>query len=248
MGAFLQGHRQAERDRAAGPFAWYLTNRFQEFLFAVFDLDAAKGDVQRDVAELVDLLEQAELSYLVCASGPAGGLHVWVPVRPVGAGLVDAIARAAARRLPTLDISPLTNPKTGCVRPPGAPHRHGGMSVPLANWRPITAAATAAVLSRANEVERLQRLAVLLNADPASQVSQEGCQGSGQVGGRRSAAAVRAVESGTDGPRLAYLTALVTSPRCWPRRLSPARAMPCCGRSCCGWRGPAGRPLKSPRC
>src|SRR5699024_12554280 len=31
-----------------------------------------------------------------------------------------------------LDLAPLTNPATGCVRPPGAPHRAGGASEVIA--------------------------------------------------------------------------------------------------------------------
>ncbi|WP_436764367.1 hypothetical protein [Streptosporangium sp. V21-05] len=188
----------------AGPFAWYLTNSRREFLFVVFDLDAKNspsspegpgvsngpsGTVQRDVAELVDLLDEAELNHLICSSGPGGGVHVWVPVAPVDAPRVRAIARAAARRLPTLDISALTNARTGCVRPPGAPHRNGGTSVPLtADWRPLTPAATAAVLGEPNSAEALERLAVLLNATAAEQVPAE---------------TVCAIETGPGGPRLA---------------------------------------------
>uniref|UniRef100_UPI003F4922DE hypothetical protein n=1 Tax=Streptosporangium sp. CA-256172 TaxID=3240076 RepID=UPI003F4922DE len=176
-----------------GPFAWYLANSRREFVFVVFDLDAKSGPagaVQRDVAELADLLDEAELTHLICSSGPGGGVHVWVPVAPVDAARVRAIARAAARRLPTLDISALTNPRTGCVRPPGAQHRDGGLSVPLTDdWRPITPAAAAAVLAEPNPAEALERLAVLLNATPAAEQAP--------------AETVCAIETGPGGPRLA---------------------------------------------
>ncbi|NUW47017.1 hypothetical protein [Nonomuraea rhodomycinica] len=151
----------------AGPFAWYLTNQRREFVFVVFDLDPGRHGreaVERDVDELAGLLYEADLRYLVCESGPGGGVHIWVPVEPVAAAVVRAIARAAKRLLPTLDISPLTNAATGCVRPPGAPHRHGGYSTPVDQWTPITPEAAARVLSVPNDAEAIERLAVLLDA------------------------------------------------------------------------------------
>jgi hypothetical protein len=42
--------------------------------------------------------------------------------------LIGSMARLAAAVLPSLDIAPLRNSATGCVRPPGAPHRDGGYS------------------------------------------------------------------------------------------------------------------------
>ncbi|WP_068929380.1 hypothetical protein [Planobispora rosea] len=173
-----------------GPFAWYLTNTRREFEFLVFDLDRGRGDVERDADELMSVLETADIGYLVCVSGPARGLHIWVPIEPVAAAAVRALARAAARRWPSLDISPLTNARTGCVRPPGAPHRHGGISVPVAEWVPITPEATAAALSERNPAEAIERLAVLLDADA--------------LGGEQiEADAVRTIETTPEGLRLA---------------------------------------------
>ncbi|MFC6582117.1 hypothetical protein [Planomonospora parontospora] len=173
-----------------GPFAWYLANRAHEFEFIVFDLDRGRGDVERDAAELMELLEAADVRYLVCVSGPGRGLHVWVPVVPTAAAVVRCLARAAARRLPSLDLSPLTNPRTGCVRPPGAPHRHGGISTPVDQWIPITPQAAAAVLAEPNDGQALKRLAVLLDAATPEPAQIE-------------AEAVRTIEQGPRGPRLA---------------------------------------------
>ncbi|GIH97847.1 hypothetical protein ACFFMN_40265 [Planobispora siamensis] len=177
-------------DPPAGPYAWYLTNTRREFAFIVFDLDRGRGDVERDADELMSVLEAADIRYLVCVSGPARGLHLWVPVEPVAAAVVRALARAAARRLPTLDISPLTNTRTGCVRPPGAPHRAGGISVPVHQWVPITPEATAAALAERNPAEAIERLAVLLDADDPGPEQIE-------------AEAVRTIETTPAGPRLA---------------------------------------------
>lgn len=173
-----------------GPFAWYLADGRHEFRFIVFDLDQGRGDVERDADELVELLEDADIRYLICVSGPGRGLHVWVPVEPTPAAVVRALARAAGRRLPSLDISPLTNPRTGCVRPPGAPHRAGGWSTPVDEWVPITPLAAAERLGAPNDVEAIERLAVLLEA--------------GQVDAEQVCAEqVRAIERTPEGPRLA---------------------------------------------
>ncbi|MFB9891528.1 hypothetical protein [Planobispora takensis] len=177
-------------DPPAGPFAWYLTNARREFEFIVFDLDRGRGDVERDADELMSVLEAADIRYLVCVSGPAHGLHLWVPTEPMAAAVVRALARAAARRLPTLDISPLTNARTGCVRPPGAPHRHGGISIPVDQWVPITPEATAAVLAERNPAEAIERLAVLLDVMTSAPDQIE-------------AEAVRTIETTPNGPRLA---------------------------------------------
>ncbi|MBG0819038.1 hypothetical protein [Planomonospora sp. ID82291] len=173
-----------------GPFAWYLANARHEFEFIVFDLDRAKGDVERDADELMELLEAADVRYLVCVSGPGRGLHIWVPIEPTAAAVVRVLARAAARRLPSLDLSPLTNARTGCVRPPGAPHRHGGISTPVDQWVPITPQAAADLLAEPNDAEAVERLAVVLDA---ADVEPEQIE----------AEAVRTIESGPRGPRLA---------------------------------------------
>ncbi|MFC0862400.1 hypothetical protein ACFHYQ_08830 [Sphaerimonospora cavernae] len=174
----------------AAPYAWYLANTRREFQFVVFDLDAARGDVARDLVALVELLDVADVRHLVCRSGPGGGMHVWVPVGPTPAVVVRSLARAAARRLPSLDIAPLMNPRTGCVRPPGAPHRAGSWSTPLRQGRPLSPEETTAVLARPNAAEALERLAVVLDVDPveAEQIEAE---------------AVRTIEQTPHGPRLA---------------------------------------------
>ena len=100
------------------------------------DLDTSRAGpaaVLADLADLVGLLEQADVAHVVCASGPGGGRHVWAAL-PGGApaAQVARLARALRRRLPTLDTAPLCNPAAGCLRPPGAPHRAGGTSTVLA--------------------------------------------------------------------------------------------------------------------
>lgn len=101
------------------------------FRLLAFDLDAKQGERQAaiDATAIADLLTGHGISHVVCRSGPSGGRHVWVAtVEPVPSALVGLLARLLAARCPSLDIAPLRNAATGCVRPPGSPHRDGGRS------------------------------------------------------------------------------------------------------------------------
>lgn len=128
------GQHRVDLDAPEVPWAVYLAGRDQRFRLLAFDLDATTdpSPAQRDADVLTGLLEAAGIAHVVCESGPSGGRHVWVAL----AGSVDADTAATLARLvrhlcPTLDLAPLTNPVTGCVRPPGAPHRDGGHSTVL---------------------------------------------------------------------------------------------------------------------
>ncbi|MCS3789955.1 hypothetical protein HNP11_004153 [Tsukamurella ocularis] len=119
----------------AAPTACYLAGRDDKYRLLAFDFDAPKFGADAaatDSAILARVLDGLDVPYLVVRSGPAGGVHVWVRLDSAGvdAAAVDQLARALAAHLPTLDVSPLTNADTGCVRIPGAPHRHGGHAVP----------------------------------------------------------------------------------------------------------------------
>ena len=143
------------------PYAVYLTDTGRGFRLLGFDLDPGFGPVGEDLAELTGLLTRAGLPHLVCGSGPGGGRHVWVGLaEPAPAGLVGEVARGLAGRLPSLDIAPLTNPTTGCLRPPGAPHRLTGRSEPL------TGPLAALTAPRAG-VAQVRALLALLGAPPA---------------------------------------------------------------------------------
>lgn len=103
------------------------------FRIVAFDLDASRGgldQVAADEARLRALLLSAGIPAVVATSGPSGGRHLWTAC-PAGLGphLVARIARAAEQLCSSLDIAPLLNPRTGCLRPPGAAHRNGGHSV-----------------------------------------------------------------------------------------------------------------------
>ena len=145
-----------------GPYALYLTDTRQGYRLLGFDLDPAYGPVSEDLAELRDLLCRAGLDrQVVCASGPGGGRHVWVALADGSpARLVEAVARALSGRLPSLDLAPLTNPATGCLRPPGAPHRLSGRSQVLTGSVEDLTAPTAGTVE-------VHALLALLDAAPA---------------------------------------------------------------------------------
>jgi len=129
--------------RPDAPWAVYLTDQGGAFRLLAFDFDAAKGDPGADAASLCGWLEDAGLPHLLTRSGPSGGRHVWLALaEAVDPGTVDTLARLVRARLPSLDIAPLANPVTGCVRPPGSPHRAGGSSTVLAGDPAALAAPT----------------------------------------------------------------------------------------------------------
>lgn len=119
------------------PWAINLTGPDRAFKLLCFDHDAktdgAAAAAARDAEVTAGLLARAGLAPVVCASGPGGGRHVWTALaEPVDAETVATLARLTKHLCPTLDLSPLTNAAAGCVRPPGAPHRAGGVSEVIA--------------------------------------------------------------------------------------------------------------------
>ncbi|WP_236054127.1 hypothetical protein [Streptomyces musisoli] len=82
------------------------------------------------------------------------------------AHLVEALAVAAAKRLPTLDYG-LLKSRTGAVRPIGAPHRNGGRSELLSPADPRRAAALLTPASCRNPSEAFTRLLLIIDALPA---------------------------------------------------------------------------------
>ncbi len=116
----------------AAPWAVYLADATGRYKLICFDLDAKHAgvdQVQHDAEQLVQLLTHHGLEAVVCKSGPSGGRHVWTALHDtIDAATVALLARLARHLCPSLDLAPLSNAATGCVRPPGAPHRAGGHS------------------------------------------------------------------------------------------------------------------------
>lgn len=161
------------------PWAVHLADVRGRFQLLCFDLDGktpeAVEQVQRDGALLVGLLGEARMEPVVCASG-GGGLHVWVALAEgVEAGLVASLARLVKHLCPSLDVAPLTNKDTGCVRPPGAPHRYGSPST-------VVAGDVASLLAPKVTAARLEELLEVVAAriQPA-QPSPTDVHGSGLV-------------------------------------------------------------------
>lgn len=104
-----------------------------------FDFDASSGNAVKDASTMAHWLVELNIPHLVCISGPSGGRHVWVRLdSPTDARVIRLVADLTRSLLPSLDITPLTNPASGCLRPPGAPHRVGGHSTPIGDLRYIT--------------------------------------------------------------------------------------------------------------
>ena len=98
-------------------------------LLAVTPVAVHAGESHDDARRLSLWLDELNIEHLVTVSGPSGGRHVWIALEEAtDPHLIRELADLAGSLLPSLDKSPLSNPDTGCVRPPGAPHRHGGGS------------------------------------------------------------------------------------------------------------------------
>jgi hypothetical protein len=101
------------------------------------DLDVGRGgrdQVRADTEQICQLLTRAGARMLVDES-PAGGRHVWVPLdRPRPADELRRVLRALAILLPSLDPTPMLNVATGCLRPPGSPHKNGGHQQLITPW------------------------------------------------------------------------------------------------------------------
>lgn len=95
----------------------------------VFDLDATRGGRQAVLADRARILGwlQSCGGRAVVDSSTSGGCHVLVPLdRAVELDALQLLLTAAARRCPTLDVSPMLNTATGCITVPGAVCKQGG--------------------------------------------------------------------------------------------------------------------------
>lgn len=98
----------------------------------VFDLDAKKHhspeDVAHDAHKLTAALAAAGIETITDTS-PSGGRHIYVPsLQPIAGHLAqDIVDRLKAHlQLATCDITPMRGYRSGIIRTPGSPHKHGG--------------------------------------------------------------------------------------------------------------------------
>ncbi|GIF09377.1 hypothetical protein Asi03nite_69150 [Actinoplanes siamensis] len=138
------------------PYAIYLADWAGRYRLLCFDLDTGRGDVEDSCRRLRALLGAVGVAYVVAASGPSGGRHIW-SAWPAGlpAERVHHLSTTLSGVITALDPGCLQNSKTGCVRPIGAPHRRGGRSELLPEW---SDSAAIALLRRGNPSERLDAL------------------------------------------------------------------------------------------
>lgn len=111
------------------PYAVYLADEQGKFWTLAVDLDLRRGcDLTHDVLALERDLGQAGIRFVKAASGT--GVHLLATFTDgVEAEVMAAVARALRDLAPSLDLTMLTNPHTGVIRPPGSPHRRGGRSL-----------------------------------------------------------------------------------------------------------------------
>lgn len=157
------GRRRVGGEEPDRPWAVYLAAPDRQFRLLAFDLDAktpgAAAAAARDADVLTGLLTDVGLRPVVCQSGPTGGRHVWAALaEPADPETVATLARLARHVCPTLDVAPLSNPATGCVRPPGAPHRSGGRSMVLSGDLDALTAPSGTVAQVRALIQSLSRL------------------------------------------------------------------------------------------
>ena len=167
LNAYPRSH-PLDGDVPGTPWAVYLTDARGRFRLLCLDLDShsCSDSAIAQTALLTGLLRELRVSHVVCASGPAGGRHVWLAlVEGVDAALVAALAHLLKAWLPSLDLAPLLNPATGCVRPPGSPHRDGGASRVIEGVLATLRTPTVTRSQIEAIVARLAELAVVTNPD-----------------------------------------------------------------------------------
>jgi DNA-binding transcriptional ArsR family regulator len=158
------------------------------------DLDPARGDVDRQAAELARLLEHHGARVLADVS-PSGGRHLFVLfAAPLPWRELRDAARAFAQRHPAVDPAPMSS-LGGQISPPGARHKSGG-------WRllsmPLAAATAAAGHPNGPEVwdalltefaAELQQIGTVGQADSSAELDDVGVPWVPRLGGRAPLAA-----------------------------------------------------------
>nr|WP_143545617.1 hypothetical protein [Rhodococcus sp. 06-1059B-a] len=117
------------------------------------------GAVVADVSRILGWLAECGGRAVVDRS-TSGGQHVLIPLAPGKTVSVDEIRpllRLLTVRLPTLDITPMTNAKTGCITVPGSACKEGGHRE-LVDLDPADAFDILTVGSDAGTLTRLQAL------------------------------------------------------------------------------------------
>jgi len=145
------------------PAALYLYSHGRTQLLWL-DFDAkhhGEKAVAADVAKAAAWLRECG-GVIITDRSTSGGRHLICPLA-IGTSAsrdeITQLVRLLAARLPTLDITPNTNPETGCLTPPGSPCREGG-------FRQLDGTLDAAIeaLTTRSAAHLLPRLYMLLGA------------------------------------------------------------------------------------
>lgn len=112
------------------PAAVYIYTKDRTRLL-VLDFDATRHSADQVTADL-----DAAAAWITSCGGvvvtdtsSTGGRHLLCPLAigtSASSDEIGSLVRLLAARLPTLDITPNTNPATGCISVPGSPDKHGG--------------------------------------------------------------------------------------------------------------------------
>ncbi|WP_243747921.1 hypothetical protein [Mycolicibacterium sp. CBMA 226] len=110
------------------PAAVYLYTTKGRTTVLALDFDAAHGDVDTDLATAADWITRCG-GVIVTDRSPTGGRHLLCPLAigtTASASEISHLVRLLGARLPSLDITPNTNPDFGCLSVPGTPGKRGG--------------------------------------------------------------------------------------------------------------------------
>jgi len=159
------------------------------------DLDVSRGDVDRQAAELGQLLERLGARYVADVS-PSGGRHVLVLfASPLPWLELRDVARALALRFPAIDTAPMSS-LGGQISPPGSRHKSGGwrvLSIPVDSARaavehPNGPEAWAALLTEfAAELHKVEQQAAngaVGHCEPSAELDDTGAPWVPRLGGR----------------------------------------------------------------
>ncbi|TCD54107.1 hypothetical protein EJ419_05485 [Alloscardovia theropitheci] len=139
-GRILNDTRDTALTRVQPGTPWALYLAYQgAYQYIVFDLDHHTTDednsqtlVDKNLQDITRLLDETHIEYLVCHSSDNGGYHIWIACKDnINATLVRHLALLMHHAYASVDPTPLTNPATGCVRPPYSPHHTSGTSTPI---------------------------------------------------------------------------------------------------------------------
>ena len=111
------------------PAALPLFTRAARTHVLALDFDASRGgpgQADTDLAAAAAWITRC--GGVVITDRSPGGRHLWAPLgigTTAGADEIAHLARLLAARLPTLDVTPLLNPATGCLSAPGTLTKDG---------------------------------------------------------------------------------------------------------------------------